>query len=64
MQTQMKQINVALNNGTIGEVEVSETFITKLMEAGYSREDLSDGKKLLEIICSFALNANVPGDSP
>jgi hypothetical protein len=57
MQNQMKQVNVSLNNGTVGELEVSETFITKLLAAGYSSEDLSDGKKLLEIICRFALNA-------
>lgn len=64
MQMQMKQINVALNNGTIGELEVSETFITKLLAAGYSIEELSDGKKLLEIICRFAVNAEVPGGNP
>ena len=55
----MKNINVSLNNGTQGELEVTETFIAKLLAAGYSQEDVSDGKKLLEIICNFALNASV-----
>lgn len=63
MQTQMKQVNVTLNNGTVGELEISETFISKLLDAGYSKDDLADGKKLLEIICRFALNAETPGES-
>jgi hypothetical protein len=57
MENNVKQISVSLSNGTSGELEISETFINKLLAAGYSADDLSDGKKLLNIICQFAMNA-------
>jgi hypothetical protein len=59
MNNNVKQISVSLSNGTMGELEISESFINKLLAAGYSADDLSDGQKLLHIICQFAANAKV-----
>jgi hypothetical protein len=57
MQKDIETYDINLSNGTVGEVEISKAFIEKLRAAGYTEEQLSDSKNLLNIICQLALNA-------